>query len=127
MSQPPAFQLYAADFYMDTISWSNEEIGIYLRLLLSEWINGPLDFNAKHLAGISQISLRKFGIKWVKIGDKFVLNDDGKIINVKLEMVREEQKKYREKKSLSGKAGIVAKKRLGIYPFDKSSNASSDG
>lgn len=126
MTNPPAFQLYAADFYMDTISWTNEEIGIYFRLLLSEWINGPLEFDAKHLASISQISLRKFGIKWAKIGDKFVLNDAGKVINEKLEMVRAKQVAYREKKSQSGKAGVLAKKKLGIYPFHKSSDALSD-
>ena len=39
MGKTPAFQLYAADFYMDTNSWSIDEIGIYTRLLFSEWVN----------------------------------------------------------------------------------------
>ncbi len=50
MSKAPAFQLYAADFYMDTNTWSIEEIGIYTRLLFSEWVNGPLPNDETRLA-----------------------------------------------------------------------------
>jgi len=117
MKDGPAFQLYAADFYMDTISWTNEEIGIYLRLLLSEWINGPLDFNARKLASISQISLRKFGIKWVKIGEKFTENKDGKLINERLEEVREKQRLWREKSSLGGKKSAEQRTRVVQPPY----------
>jgi len=41
-NKAPAFQLYAADFYMDTVGWSATEVGAYFRLLMHEWINGPL-------------------------------------------------------------------------------------
>lgn len=125
MSQPPAFQLYAADFYMDTISWTNEEIGIYFRLLMCEWVNGPLPFEAKKLQKISQIGVKKWHKRWQIVGEKFKLNGDGKLINERLERVREEQLVYLQSQSESGKRGVEAKKKRGIYPFNKSSDPSS--
>ncbi len=38
----PAFQLFAADALVDTASWTVDEVGIYFRLLMTEWVNGPL-------------------------------------------------------------------------------------
>lgn len=125
MKDGPAFQLYAADFYMDTISWSNEEIGMYFRLLMCEWINGPLPFEARKLQHICQMGAKKWHKRWQIVGEKFKLNGDGKLVNERLEKVREEQLVYREKQSESGKRGIEAKRKKGIYPFDKSSDPSS--
>lgn len=112
MKDGPAFQLYAADFYMDTISWSNEDVGAYLRLLLSEWINGPLDFNAKKLAKTCQISAKRWPKRWQIIGQKFTLNDDGKLINERLEKEREKQHLWREKSSLGGKKSAEKRARV---------------
>jgi uncharacterized protein YdaU (DUF1376 family) len=41
-NKPPAFQLYASDFYMDTNSWTIDEIGIYTRLF---YLNGSTDLS----------------------------------------------------------------------------------
>jgi uncharacterized protein YdaU (DUF1376 family) len=40
MNKAPAFQFYASDFLADTASWTAEEVGVYVRLLASEWVNG---------------------------------------------------------------------------------------
>lgn len=105
MSSPPAFQLYAADFYMDTIGWSNEEVGFYLRLLLIEWINGPLPGDIKALIKASKTHHKTFNKLWIKVSRKFVNDGDGKLINKRLEKVREKQLKYIESQREAGKKG----------------------
>lgn len=120
MSNPPAFQLYAADFYMDTISWTSEEVGCYFRLLMTEWVNGPIKFNAKYLQNICQISSHKWPKIWQIIAEKFVLNGDGHLINVRLEKTREKHLNYIERQKEPGLRGAEKKRKLGLYPFDKS-------
>lgn len=107
MSKAPAFQLYAADFYMDTIGWSCEEVGAYFRLLLYEWINGPLPNDPKKLYTIcvgrpdhnwkrrwEQLSLN-FLSKFSQISLKKLSHlsqyDPSLLINFRLEMEREKQ------------------------------------
>ncbi|TET66711.1 MAG: DUF1376 domain-containing protein [Candidatus Aminicenantes bacterium] len=119
MSNPPAFQLYAADFYMDTISWTSEEVGCYFRLLMTEWVNGPLEFNAKYLQNICKISSHKWPKLWQIIAEKFVMNGDGHLINIRLEKIRTKHLKYIEKQKEPGSRGAEKKKKLGLYPFNK--------
>lgn len=117
MSNPPAFQIYPADFYMDTISWSSEDLGVYLRLLFCEWLNGPLDFNAKKLAKIGQISDKKWAKSWQIVGQKFAMNGNGKLINKRLEREREKQQLWREKSSLGGKKSAERRARVVQPPY----------
>ena len=68
MGKAPAFQLYAADFFMDTIGWSDVEVGIYIRLLLLEWINGPLPDDHKQLLKLmSSFPVYEFDERQAKI------------------------------------------------------------
>jgi hypothetical protein len=112
MSKAPAFQLYAADFYMDTITWTAEEVGAYLRLLLYEWINGPLKNDAKTLYGICGFTRdrhwkRTWDRIWPTIGPKFSQigstkfphlsqYDPSFLVNTRLETEREKQLKHSE-------------------------------
>jgi uncharacterized protein YdaU (DUF1376 family) len=133
MSKAPAFQLYAADFYMDTLSWTTEEIGAYLRLLLYEWINGPLPNDPKQLYGIcgfeknknwkrkwesvSQNLLKKFSRITQEILTKYshlTPENENKLINFRLEDERKKQLQYRELQSQKGK--ISAEKRAEQQP-----------
>ena len=57
MGKPPAFQFYAAAFLTDTAEWTIQEVGLYIRLLSSQWINGSLPNNKKRLALIAQCDL----------------------------------------------------------------------
>ncbi len=111
MSQAPAFQLYAADFYMDTNTWSINEIGIYTRLLFSEWVNGPLPNNENRLARASGCSVKVFRAGWGQVKLKFSVRDDGKLYNERLEYVRQEQEEYKQKQSVKGQKS--ARKRWG--------------
>ena len=114
--KPPAFQLYAADFYMDTNAWTPEEVGIYFRLLLSEWVNGPLQNDPKRLARIAGIGSKKWPKRWTIIASKFSQNGDGKLYNKRLEEEREIQRKYRELQTKKGKMGGRPKKSCGFSP-----------
>lgn len=113
MSKPPAFQLYAADFYMDTNTWTIDEIGIYTRLLFSEWVNGPLPNEETRLARAAGCSVKRFRSGWSQVSLKFSATEDGKLFNSRLEEVREEQKEYQEKQADKGKKG--AEKRWGKH------------
>ena len=92
--KPPAFQFYANDFVAGTAFMSAEEVGAYIRLLCYSWINGPLptsDILLTRLAGCSSEAL-------VAVRGKFQLVE-GKLINVKLESVRDAQRLYSQRQS----------------------------
>lgn len=90
---------------MDTVDWSVEEIGVYTRLLLAEWANGPLTNDIHRLARIAGTSPKKFTHFWKNVSPKFVPNGDGKLCNLRLEKTREEQANYSEsrRKNVSGR------------------------
>ena len=110
MGKSPAFPLYAADFYMDTLTWEADDIGVYFCLLMAEWVNGPLENDTRKLAKIAKKTHQKFIKNWSKISNKFIAKDDIFLINERLEMERQKQTEYRNKQSEYGKMG--AKKKL---------------
>jgi len=105
MTEAPAFQLFAADFYMDTLEWSVDEVGIYWRLLEAQWVNGSIPDDMERLCRIAGCGAKKFSSGWKIVGAKFKLNGDGRLQNVRLEETREVQRKYRESQSEAGKRG----------------------
>ena len=105
MAKIPSFPLYAQDFDMDTNTWTNEEVGVYLRLLLSEWINGPLPDDTKKLAQICRISRKKFKNLFQICSTKFIRDGNGFLINKRMEKEREKYAKYRDKKVKAGMVG----------------------
>jgi len=140
MAKAPAFQLYAADFYMDTNHWSVDELGIYQRLLLTEWTNKGLPNDEKRLARIAGCSYKKFQKGWGIIKIKFHLNGEGQFVNDKMEKIRILQMQYSEKQREKGKkrankmweghiavAKTTAIKRLStrLQPKDSPSSSSS--
>lgn len=107
MGKSPAFQLYAADFYMDTVGWTATEVGAYFRLLMHEWVNGPLPNNMADLSRIAGISdARTLYKMWSRtLVNKFTTTDGNLLINKRLESEREKQSINRElqvKKGISG-------------------------
>lgn len=114
MAKSPAFQTYASDYYIDTNAWTVDEVGIYQRLLLTEWVNGGLPNDEKRLSRIAGCSLKKFQKAWVTVSKKFKngnfletksgssisidsnLLGKGYLINLRMEEVRQNQIKYSE-------------------------------
>ena len=97
--------LYAADFYMDTITWETDDIGVYFCLLMAEWVNGPLEDDTRKLAKIAKKTHQKFLKNWSKINQKFVVSGTGYIVNLRLEEERSKQMSFREKQRINGKLG----------------------
>lgn len=98
--KPPAFQFYAADFLVGTSTMTNEEVGIYIRLLCHQWDKG---FVAKDKAS------RIVGAKIpADVLNKFA-DSNGELRNERLENERKKQSEYREQQSQRGKAGADAR------------------
>lgn len=102
MGKAPAYQMYAQDFDMDTASWSNDEVGMYTRLLNYEWINGSIPSNLEDIARITREPYsprfhQRFTVKWMRnVAAKFTPNHNGNLINKRMEEVRQSQFKYSE-------------------------------
>ena len=134
MGKPPAFQLYASDFYMDTAGWTVAQVGAYARLLMYEWVNGPIPCDMASLSRIAGISDTRTMYKmWSgTMGKKFISNGANLLFNKRLEEEREKQAKRREIQVEKGISG--AKKRWKDHiapaiaqaqPEDSSSSSSS--
>lgn len=106
MAKAPAYQMYALDFDMDTASWDNEEVGIYLRLLNYQWINGAVPCEMEDLARIVRMTPKKFEKKWRKnLHKKFSAGNENGLKNSRLESERQKQLNYREEQSKNGNKG----------------------
>ena len=117
MGKSPAFQLYASDFDMDTASWNNDEVGIYFRLLMYQWVNGSVPSDVARLAKIARMSQKKFQNRWKIISGKFKENGNNGLINQRMEKTRQKQDNYMKSQSDAGKRGVEIKREKGIYPF----------
>ena len=105
MAKAPAFQFYASDFLTDTQSWEAIEVGIYIRLLSNQWVNGSLPNDLKRLSRIAGCDFEEIKKAWVILGYKFSVQNGNELMNDKLEYVREEQHRFREKQHQNGIKG----------------------
>jgi len=105
MNNPPAFQFYPAAFDTATATWELDEVGLYLRLLMAQWISGPLPNDPKKLSKITRISPKKFSNLFQIISTKFISDENGNLFNEKLEGVRQEQIRFRNNQAKHGKHG----------------------
>lgn len=128
MRKPPAFQLYAADFFMDTADWTCVQVGAYIRLLLYEWINGALPSGVSDLARIANIDRRTMAKMWTqKLAKKFQLNEAKMLVNPRLEDERRKQREHREKQEKSGrKGGLKTQEKRRKESSEPSSEPSSE-
>lgn len=105
MKKSPAFQLYASDFLTDTSGFTAEEIGIHIRLMCYQWINGPfkddLNFIAR-ISGTTRIQLKK---AWPVVGKKYKKNESFLLISERLEETRNQQKIFKIKQQKNGLKG----------------------
>lgn len=87
MAQDPAFLFYPNDFDAATKFFTNEQIGVYMRLLIAQFQHGRLtEKQFLHIAG-----------DWdSEIMQKFKRDEDGKYYNQRLEKEQDKRKKYSE-------------------------------
>jgi len=111
MKGTPAFQLYPKDLLADpnVEQMTNEQLGMYLRLMCWEWINGglPLDDEAiKRLAraGDNWSSERCLLLQCFK-------KTETEYFHPRLKKEREKQRKFRKQRAEAGSRGGKATKR----------------
>lgn len=114
MKDLPAFLLNASDLMMETNGFTCSELGAYLRLLLSEWVNGPLPSDVNKLARKCGIPASMFKKMWLAtVNFKFEANGNGTLISPWLEQIRERQRKYQELQSKKGKRSAEVRQEKG--------------
>lgn len=95
----PAFQFYAQDFLTGVMYLTNEEIGIYIKMLAKQWTDEKIP--KKRLGFLVGCEWEKLSIE---LKNKF--EDKGEyIVNKRLEEEREKKMKFLKKQSLNGKKG----------------------
>lgn len=92
MAKDPVFPLYYNDIDRSTKTWTDEEFGAYMRLLMEQWDKGFLPKDYQRLTRIAT-SLDK---NWPMLKDKFK-EFDGVLKNEVLEGHREKRLKHKEK------------------------------
>jgi uncharacterized protein YdaU (DUF1376 family) len=108
----PAFQFYPKDFLSDAKvqQMSNTEVGIYVRLLCSCWLEGGLPLETTALAHLARMPVKQF----TKIWENTVVRScfyvvDGQMQHKRLDEEREKQAAFRRRQSDKGKASAAAR------------------
>lgn len=99
MSKSPSFQFYAQDFLAGTMYLTNEEIGIYIKMLAKQWTDEKIP---KKRLGLL------VGIEWESFSDelKGKFEDKGDfVLNKRLEIERVKKENFLNKQSLNGSKG----------------------
>lgn len=103
------FPLYVKDIMMSrkVSKMSNEEFGIYMKLLCHQWLDGPLPKDMEELANMCGCVVGAMVTAWEHLGLCFKEYKEG-YLNTFLEEVRIEQKNRSEKASRAGRMGAEA-------------------
>lgn len=109
MSATPFMQFYVADYLGDTQHLTTEQHGAYLLLLMAMWrAEGRLPNDPSKLARIARVSLRRWHILAGELMAFFEV-DGSDITQKRLTEERQKAVSISEKRSVSGKLGVLAK------------------
>lgn len=100
--------LFFGDFLASTAEWEGEERGLYLLLLGYQWSLGSLPDDTRKLCKLIGWDRELFERCWITVRAKFYEND-GRLVNERLELHREKSRELSKKNSESGKRGAAAK------------------
>lgn len=95
----PQFPFYAQDFLTGCVYMTNEEVGMYIKMLCKQWTDGSIP---KKRLGLL------VGYEWDNFSDelKSKFEDKGDcLINKRLESERNKKVKFLEKQAINGKKG----------------------
>lgn len=108
----PAYLWYVRDFSEDEAVklMTYEQEGVYRRLLDHQWFHFGLPGDVRQVAAlVPKVPIKRFiAVIWPAMEAKFTLTD-GRLINPKLERVRQEVDDYSDRRSKAGKAGAAAR------------------
>lgn len=107
----PWFRFYAADFTMDTLHLSAEQVGAYVLLLAKQWVDNALPEEPEQLARIARVPVDRFtGNVWPDLQQYFSQTVDG-VVNERLERARTAQDRARAERSRQAKKAAKARWR----------------
>lgn len=92
MAKNPIFPLYYNDIDRTCRTWTDEEYGCYVRLLVEQWDKGGIPTDPERRNRLATSAAKH----WALIGPKFEQSGDV-LKNPRLEEIREEKKKHKEK------------------------------
>lgn len=109
-AMPPSYPWYPRDFMADepVMLMTLEQEGAYRRLLDHQWLHGSIPSDFKQLAVICKsVTAAKMKALWTGIAECFVVvpDDDTRLINERLERVREEYVRFHAGRSAAGSKG----------------------
>ena len=100
MSKSPAFQFYPGDFLVGTMGMTNEEVGIYIKMLCIDWEKDGIE-NTGSICRMLRCRANKLEVPL----SKFVLQDDNRYRNLRLLSEREKQGERKRKMADNAKLG----------------------
>lgn len=89
MAKQPTLPLYYNDISRTCSTWTDEEFGCYLRLLIEQWDKGYIPVDVNRLKRLST----SVETHWPLIKDKFT-ESNGVLQNLHMEEIREKLKKH---------------------------------
>ncbi len=98
MAKNPILPLYYNDLLGATKTWTDEEFGAYVRLLIEQWDKGGLPNDYQRIARVCT----SLNANWHLLKDKFPLVD-GMLKNPVMEEVRKKRSKHSEKQASNAK------------------------
>lgn len=128
MIAPPFFRIDAKDFVAlsPTIDMTLEERGLFVTLLAYEWISGSLP-EREHLPRIARVSERRFKKLWINVGEEFVAQDDGRLINLALEEQRDAAMRLTIARRASGRLGGNSRNLNGFPISERACRTDAEG
>lgn len=107
MAKAPAVQFYSGDFLTGTTLMTNEEVGLYIRLLCLQAENGSVPDDPERMSAVYGPSVLKV---WPAVRAKFIAgNEAGTMVNEKMSKVLADREAFRLKQSEKGKASAEAR------------------
>jgi uncharacterized protein YdaU (DUF1376 family) len=88
---------------------TDEEFGIYMRLLLVAWEKDGIPTDPKERARLVSATPSRLAKLWPAIEDKWVSNGNGKLVNPRMEREREEAKKLAGTRSEAARKAAEAR------------------
>lgn len=121
MAKTPAFQFYPGDFLSDknVLVMTTEEIGAYILLLSSCWLEGELPDDIEELSALARIPFERFQVSWERrlkrcfsVVENGVQNGVKKthLVHPRLEEEKEKQEEWRRKSAKGGKKSAGKRK-----------------
>lgn len=107
----PYMRLWVSDLLADlgALGLTDEEFGVYMRLLLVAWDKGSIPADPKGRARLVSASPKKLQALWPAIEHKWVSNGNGGLVNPRQERERKEALAAHAKRVAAGRKGGKAK------------------